>query len=443
MELELFYTVLIIQALPSTAQQLAMTPASTVRDNTEVSTTADVSSILPNITAASTAMCNVTNIDVRGSNETMNDICNNITNEEEKPIKPISLIHSGSVSEATYNSFATVIDYIQFSCSVIALPTNLCNIIVFCQKRMKSPSSTILLALCASEILYVTVTLIDSTLNLIYGAEVQTKYIKQFFNIYSSMFVAVVLRRVGICYNCLVSAERFIAVTFPLQAKSMRLVKNPGVVCALILAVTLVAHVFSPLKFVIRSYLASDNTTAYRSEFSSLYTKERVHFLNASAASKFIFVYLMLSGCLIFNLLIVISLRRHSKGRQSIKTSQNSEEKQKREMQTTITIMASTIVFVILALPANTSSVVANFTDDYGFYAKEHFLFLFMNKIGSLCELASNFTDFFVFITLSTAFRETFLEVFIPCISRGEPGKKIRTSASREVTKSTEIPRSN
>ncbi|XP_046544510.1 neuromedin-U receptor 1-like [Haliotis rubra] len=449
MELKWFYSVIVIQGLSSTAQELAVTPTSSGRNNTEVSTTADASSILRNITAgtaASVARCNVTDMDVRDSidnNETMNDSCNNTANEEEKQTNPFGLIHSGSVTEATYKSFITVTDYIQFACSVIALATNICNVIVFCQKRMKSPSSTILLALCASQLLLLVIFMIVSIINLIYGAEAGTKRIKLYYGIYINVFVAVALRRVGFCYTCLVSAERFIAVTFPLQAKSMRLVKNPGVVCALIMAVCLIAHIFSPLKFAVISYLASDNTTAYKSGYSSMYVKDKVHFENSSIASKVIFVYLMLFGCLMFNLLIVISLRRHSKGRQSIKTSQNSGEKQKIERQTTITIMASTVVFVILALPSNTSAIIANVNDDYGFYTREHFLFLVVNKAGGVCELVSMFTDFIFYIALSTAFRETFVQVFIPCAARGKPGKKIGTGSARLGTISTGISRSN
>ncbi|XP_046561094.1 sex peptide receptor-related protein 2-like [Haliotis rubra] len=376
-------------------------------------------------------------MDLRDHNNTIYENSNNTVKEEEKKSKsasPFALIHSGSVTEATFKTFLTVTGYIQVPLTIIALATNFCNVVVFCQKRMKSPTSTILLALCISEVLFLTTDIIASIMDLIYGDKALSKRIYLYYGLYVSNYASVALRRVGFCYTCLVSAERFIAVTFPLHAKSMRLVKNPGVVCALIMVVGLLAHIFSPLKYIVISYQAANNTTAYRFEHTSMYVKDKLHFENASIASKFIFVYFMLLGCLFFNLLIVISLRRHSKGRQSIKTSQNSEQAQKREMQTTITIMASTVVYVILALPTNTNSIINNFSDDYGIFAREHFLFFLVGRVGNVCELVSNFTNFFFYIVLSATFRETFLQVFIPCSS---PEKSTKITVARSDSAGT------
>ncbi|XP_048252674.1 FMRFamide receptor-like [Haliotis rufescens] len=372
---------------------------------------------------------NVTDIDAGDSianNKRMKGNLNNTVNNEvmqSNSASPFALIHSGSVTETTYNSFNTVLQIIQFPLNVIALAINLCNVVVFSQRRMKSATSTILLALCISEFLHLTTIIFASTMKFIYGGEVVSIRFYLIYGLYVNLYATVSLRRVGFCYNCLVSAERFIAVTFPLQAKSMRLVKNPGVVCALIMVASFVGHIFSPMKYIVISYSASDNTTAYRLDSSLMYVKDKVHFANCSLASQFIFVYFMLFGCLVFNLLIVISIQRHSKGRQSMKTSQSTGDAKKREMQTTITIMVSTVVVVILALPANTNAFISNFNDDYGINVRQHFLFLLVARVGIFCELVSYFTNFFFYIALSASFRETFIRVFIPCATTGKSAK--------------------
>ncbi|XP_067685309.1 sex peptide receptor-related protein 2-like [Haliotis asinina] len=449
MELTLFYTLVVV--LSSTAQESTVTLPSTFAVATDVprpkitnatSPIVQSTSVLRDVTDVTTeGAYNVTDmgpndIIINSNNNTIHGNSNiTVENEEEdKSASPFALIHSGSVTEATYKTFLTVTGYIQLPLTVIALATNICNVVVFCQKRMKSPTSTILLALCISEVLFLTTDITASIMDLIYGDKALTERIYLFYGLYVSNYASVTLRRVGFCYTCLVSAERFIAVTFPLQAKSMRLVKNPGVVCALIMVAGFLAHIFSPVKYVVTSYKTDDNTTAYRFEHTSMYVRDKVHFENASMASKFIFVYLMLLGCLFFNLLIVISLRRHSKGRQAIKTSQNSDQAQKREMQTTITIMASTMVYVILALPTNTNSIINNISDDYGIFTREHFLFFLVGRVGNVCELVSNFTNFFFYIMLSATFRETFRQMFIPCAS---PDKSARIIVQRSSSGDT------
>ncbi|XP_071083721.1 sex peptide receptor-related protein 2-like [Haliotis cracherodii] len=415
MELKWLYAVMVMKTVSSTAKESASTSTSTVRDTTDMTTVRDITDMTPD------TRYNVTDLDVRDSivnNKTMNDNGNNTAIEEvdqSSPAPSLALIHSGSVTEATYKSFLTVTGYIQFPLTVIALATNICNVVVFCQKRMRSPTSTILLALCISEVLFLTTVIIANIMDLAYGDKAMTRRIYLIYGLYVSNYASVALRRAGFCYTCLVSAERFIAVTFPLQAKSMRLVKNPGVVCALIMAAGFAAHIFSPMKYIVTSYMAADNTTVYRFQHTSMYLNDKAQFENSSKASKFIFVYFMLFACLVFNLLIVISLRRHTKRRQSMETSEKSGDAQKREMQTTTTIMASTVVYVILALPTNTNSIINNFNDDYRIFAREHFLFFLVGRVGNVCELLSNFTNFIFYIILSAAFRETILQMFIPC----------------------------
>ncbi|XP_046330381.2 probable G-protein coupled receptor B0563.6 [Haliotis rufescens] len=377
----------------------------------------------------------------------MDDNGNNTANEEvmkpKSPFSPFALIHSGSVAEATYKSFFLLTENITLPLYLIALATNICNVIVFCQKRMRSPTSTILLAMCISQVLYLSCTLVTKTMRYIYGKEVESVRFYKLYGLYVNLYVAVALGRLGFCYNFLLSAERFIAVTFPLQAKSMRLVKNPSVVCVLIMVASFVGHIFSPMKFYVKPYSTSDNITVYRYASSPLYVKYEVHFMNCSLASQFIFVYFMLLGCLVFNFLIVISLRRHSKARQSMKTTQNTGDAQKKEMQTTITIMASTVVVVILALPSNANSFASSFNDDYGLFTREHYLFSLVTMVGGICQLVSNFTNFFFYIALSATFRKTFIQVFIPCATSGKSAKSTVTGTSNLGTVSADISRRN
>ncbi|XP_067674977.1 uncharacterized protein [Haliotis asinina] len=230
--------------------------------------------------------------------------------------------------------------------------------------------------------------------------------------IYLGNYIGVCCRRLSYIVTSLVSMERMIGIAFPLRARHLRALKSPKVVLPVITVGLLCYHIFSPLKLRVISSSNTNNGSnsningsGFTMAVTTLYRQNVNAFEIVGIVGKVLFVFLPLIGCLLFNVLTITCLHKHSKIRRSLSNSLDNRRLYHNERQTTITILVSTFIYVVLNLPVNVSSLVANIVPEYALGRREHYLFLLMNVVGYVCENISNITNFISYLALSSKFR--------------------------------------
>ncbi|ESO99435.1 hypothetical protein LOTGIDRAFT_158520 [Lottia gigantea] len=377
-------------------------------------------------------------------NGTMNDIDivttsgvigSNRSQDERRENDVSSIINEGFVSKETYDEIEKVTRYLTFVTQVLVVLVCTINIIVFSRRPMRSPTSAYLIALNSTELLSVTSGVMTSVVGFIFGDKAFVSYGYLFMGLYMSNYFTVATRRCTFVFTCLVAAERFLAVAFPLKSKHMKLVRKPIIFILATVTLSFVFHLFSVLKYNLVPYLSpNSNETFWKFQFTKIFLENKANMESWSIASKIIFVYIQLIGCLILNIGIVIALKRHRMNRLRLNSSEDVS-KVAQEKQTTVTILVSTFVFVLLALPVNTSSVVANLdSTNYGLNTKNHYLFYAILHLGGWFELLSDCTNFISYIVLSTQFRLTFIDVFGNCSFLGSWFSEERYIATTKIS---------
>ncbi|PVD21416.1 hypothetical protein C0Q70_19589 [Pomacea canaliculata] len=106
------------------------------------------------------------------------------------------------------------------------------------------------------------------------------------------------------------------------------------------------------------------------------------------------------------SILTIAVLKKHSEHRRQMKTNVDARASQMRELQLTITILVSTILFVLLNLPTVSNSIAYNaYPVTYGPFSVQKYLFYFLQDFGGVCFLLTFSTDFFTYVALSSAYR--------------------------------------
>ena len=351
------------------------------------------------------------------SNDTSGDTglnisCNDLTSTTATTtVSRVSLIDTGSMSKETFKSFERVARYFQYIFVCLGIVTNVCNIVIFTQRRMRNATSTILTFLSGSELGFALSELVVSSSAVYFGRK---RYISR---IYWTLFrwvrvyMTAVFQRNSFCVNFSVAVERFIAVSFPLKANRILRRKNPVVFCGVLFFVLLVIHIFNPLKLDVVA-VDTGHMVIHVLQYSQRTKDQPDVFKSLSLVTKIMFVYIPLFGCLVTNILMVIALKRHSKKRLMLQNSQEGQHHQdRREVQTTVTILMSSFIFVLFSLPVTTTTIIQNIYPEYRTQRREHYLYIFITYVNGLLSLFSLSVDFMVYMIMSRAFRLTFLQL--------------------------------
>ena len=165
-------------------------------------------------------------------------------------------------------------------------------------------------------------------------------------------------------------------------------------------------------KFALSSYSLN-----YTSLFSSLLT-----------AGDIGFVYLPLLVSLILNIILTVTMRYHSIYRQQLNSSHDTREMNRADTHTTVTVLVSSVLFIILVLPLQLTELVQELVVGYGMYRKQHFLFLVVMEIESIFYQLAFYTNFICYYTLGGKFRKVINSKVFLCHSLREVKMVTRVS---------------
>ncbi|XP_071082655.1 uncharacterized protein [Haliotis cracherodii] len=300
--------------------------------------------------------------------------------------------------------------------TLTATVLNTINICVFCRKTMRSNTNAYLLASSVSQLLYSIIMLCDVVGFITYGNA--TNLFSTVFGIYISNYVAVVLRRFNFLIACVVSMERYLVTAIPLKAKQYRLVHSPGQFITGLALFSLLAHVYSIFRNTVNTNY-KDGVTTYSACQTGFYINN-MYVVNVwSTTTRVLSVYLAVTASLVFNVLVVISLRRQRQFRQSITNNRVAGKLDAREKQTTVTILVTNFLSFVLTVPIVSNIMAFDLIPAYGYFSPYYQnVYLMIQQVGSTCVLFGLSVDFISHMLLSEMYRSTFFCMFKPrCVA--------------------------
>ena len=130
--------------------------------------------------------------------------------------------------------------------------------------------------------------------------------------------------------------------------------------------------------------------------------------------------YIPLLALMAINVTTVWALRRHNVKTKRVQSSADEESRRQCERQMTLTILATTVSYVVLSLPYAFHNVFKNAGLGYNKRQKYENLCLVMRSTAFTLTLLSCAIDFVCFFVLSSSFRRTFFRLLGVRANRGQ-----------------------
>ncbi|XP_046346287.2 QRFP-like peptide receptor [Haliotis rufescens] len=223
----------------------------------------------------------------------------------------------------------------------------------------------------------------------------------------------------------ILSAERFTAVAFPMRVGLIwSLKKAVGILVGVFLFLGLIhSHIFATVTHY-ESYTCTVKETFHQHIFPFWF------FTSAT-----IYAFLPATCLIIFNILIILSLRRYSEQRQHMLSQCDPAqmEARRQERQVTIMLVTLSVVFLILTIPRCVCVILYNqlCSDDKDFMCNaRRGLF---NAITTQIADTNHAINFYLYFLSGRRFRKQFLKLF-------RCGRVTYTEVSNETTHVFEIP---
>nr|KAG5703436.1 hypothetical protein BaRGS_022485 [Batillaria attramentaria] len=271
-----------------------------------------------------------------------------------------------------------IIRYIFFA---LALPATVCNLVVFLQRDMRSATSTYVIGLSLAQLLYIVTSIVGRIL-----AEVIENPLNDLFyliySVYISSYLSIVVRRSSYLVMCLVSLERLYAVIRPFHIKEFVLSKYPAAIMSATYISVALWHVY-------------------------MLTKTSVVQVVSKTAAPILMTYIGLTALITLNVLTIWALRRHNVATKDVQSSASEEAKRKRERQMTVTILAYTVIYVLLSLPYAIHNICKSLFVEYDKREKYENMYYVMRSCAFNLTLLSCAVDFVCFFVLSSNYRKT------------------------------------
>ena len=155
------------------------------------------------------------------------------------------------------------------------------------------------------------------------------------------------------------------------------------------------------------------------------------------SAAPVLMTYIPLLALMAINVATVWALRRHNVKTKRVQSSADEESRGQRERQMTLTILATTVSYVVLSLPYAFHNVFKNAGLGYNKRQKYENLFYVMRRTAFNLTLLSCAIDFVCFLVLSSSFRKTFFRLLGVGAKRGQhaggPGSSVGETVVTET----------
>ncbi|XP_076469970.1 uncharacterized protein LOC143300260 [Babylonia areolata] len=353
--------------------------------------------------------------------------------EEEELSLTERLLLLSAEERARAEDILLVIRYVIF---VISLPATLVNVAVFLQPALRSATSVFVISLSLAQLVYILTNVVG---RVMYAAIENPSTSKAYliYGVYVSSYLGIVVRRANYLVMCYLSLERLYAVLRPLHIKQFLLTRFPLTVTAITYFVAAVWHVYMLAKSSIREVRSSrTGKMVYIFVYTDIYKKNPEIADGFAAAAPVLMTYIPLLVLMALNVTTVWALRRHNTNH--MQSTANEDLRRQRERQMTRTILATTVIYIILSLPYAFHNIFKAVFTEFDKRQKYENMYYVSRSVAFTLTLLSCALDFFCFLLLSSNFRNTFFALFR--LRRAKGGKQSMAEVSGSmVTSRSEV----
>ena len=158
----------------------------------------------------------------------------------------------------------------------------------------------------------------------------------------------------------------------------------------------------------------------YRFQYTDIYKANPDIADGFGTAAPVLMTYIPLLALMAINVATVWALRRHNVKTKRVQSLADEESRRQCERQMTLTILATTVSYVVLSLPYAFHNVFKNAGLGYNKRQKYENLYLVMRSTAFTLTLLSCAIDFVCFFVLSSSFRRTFFRLLGVRANRGQ-----------------------
>ncbi|PVD21418.1 hypothetical protein C0Q70_19591 [Pomacea canaliculata] len=169
--------------------------------------------------------------------------------------------------------------------------------------------------------------------------------------------------------------------------------------------------------------------TVWSSRYTSTYLANPSVFAMWSVMAGVVWVYIAVLLGLLTDILLVAILLRHSRQRSAITTS-DSDKRDRQVRQTTLTVLTSSLVFVVLSLLPVSNALANSLVPSYGYTSNLRYTFMSVHALGQLSFSISLCTDLLTFLVLSSSYRTTLVKM-IARVFQHHKGKESQSKHSK------------
>ncbi|KAL8558390.1 hypothetical protein ACOMHN_019799 [Nucella lapillus] len=394
---------------------------SAMTDNVTVSTsamtdniTASTSAMTDNVTASTSAMTDNDTVSTSAMTDNVTASTSAMTDNVTVTKRPPPVYTSGVLTASEFLHIWEIQGWFFLSLEPIALVLLVLSAIAFLQDRHFA-SNCYLAALCLFEAWYMLMLFVHYVCRQHPQCWVSRTYVH--LSIWSVSFTAQSARRCVYTLNGFVSFQRYVAVAFPLKIRSLRWLQRPMLPLMTLALLSFLLHLYRPLQYI-PVLIKEGERERWTQGFSSRFKENKDTFVALADVAKYLTIYIPMLVCLLSNCLMILSLSRHKKKLSKMNHGGTQKEqeatKSKAERQTTVTILTSTFLMVLLNTPININEAVSLYSEVYGMYKRDHYLYLVMRRCFSIISQACDIMVALTFLILSTAFRRRFFALFRP-----------------------------
>ncbi|XP_045176872.2 galanin-like G-protein coupled receptor npr-9 [Mercenaria mercenaria] len=318
---------------------------------------------------------------------------------------------------------------------------NIFSLVVLINQRMRNQTNSILAALCVSDTLFLITCLIYVVLNIykktnpIEGEKVRA-HVYPIFGAYGSIVTA----RITSLLTTLLCAERFVAVFFPLQARTICSKRNTWIAIAAIYIVTFLSFVPFLKKYHAVTNYVNENLTFTSMNTTSFYENNLNFYKVYGTILNIIFRFTPLIIIPILNVIMIRVVHKTRRKRRSLSegnenflrlSSRNGKHFSSTDQNhITIMLLIVSFVFLICILPGALNSLATHIWCSYNRLGKFRNLYMLISTVTFLLETINSSVNFIIYMVFSRKFKILYKETF--CCGRGEYYRKFSLSSVKE-----------
>ncbi|XP_045160701.2 galanin receptor 2a-like [Mercenaria mercenaria] len=318
--------------------------------------------------------------------------------------------------------------------TIVGIIGSILSLIVLCQKKLRSSTTTVvLIGLAFSDMLFLVTNFVRKSTCIIrdYDEALADKINATTF--YYIFYLKTAFSRVSTLIVVLISVERLIAVAFPLKVKQIvtRLRMKAAVLFLYVLVFGSLAALPPQYTYIYirgKPYISQTKFALDNKAPLEVYNE---YFL------PIVFRYIPVLVVLIVNIIIIAIISQSQRFQKSVTSLDPKRKEEQRKI--TRMLLSVAIIFLICLLPGDLLLLCSTAIDGFEFFGTYHNLFLVLSDICLLFEMINSSVNFITYMVLNRNFFETYVNLFCCCLHFMRVHRKTSGTQKSSNTKESDI----